>query len=285
MSSNNYGEKNLHVVVPIEIVPEELGIKEEIAETKRRIKEGRSEEFRRQGIFDIYNRNDDKASPKGREAAVPAESNSPLNMLRRTTGKSGLIQGIPPTKPSYMKTSLQGTANVPQGGQAPIDKKTFYQKKVKSPGAGLHVYGEGEPGKFEQIIAKALGGPEKAQTALNMLKNPIQLAKFLGPAAAPIFAAFIAVDVTKRVINELVRKGSVYDRTFKNIIANRTEALRTREQQQAHLIGYGDTSQLITTTTAGTTSPRDSYNTYTVFNKDQAELEQKFSIRNNSGYD
>jgi len=285
MSSNNYGDKNLQIRIPIEIVPEEVGINEAIKETKESIKKGRSEQFQRNGVFDIYNRNDDQASPKGREAAVPAESNTPLSVLRRTTGKSGLLQGVPPTQPNYMKTSLAGTAQVPQGGQAPIDKKTFFQKKAKNPDAGLHIYGEGDPGKIEGLLNKALGGPANASKALGMLKNPVALAKFLGPVAAPIIAAFVAVDVAKRIINDMVRKGSIFDRTFKNVVHNRFEALRTREQQQRILVGFGDTAQLITTTTAGTTNPRDSFNTYNIINDEDKDIEEMFAIRNDSGYD
>jgi hypothetical protein len=280
MSSNNYGEKNLQIRIPIEIVPEEMGIKEEIAETKRRIKEGQSEEFRRQGIFDIYNRNDDQASPKGREAALPAESSNPLNILKRQTGKSGLVQGVPPTKPTYMKTSLAGTAKVPQGGQAPIDKKSFYAK-TKETDDGLNE---------ESVFARILGGPTKARQALNFLQNPasgvIEAINKIGGSGAGIAIgggmalAQIALWVTK----ELVKKGGLFDRTFRNIIDDRAQVVFTRQQQQRYLVGFGDTAQLITTTVAGTTSPRDTFNTYTEKNKESQEHENRWAIRNDEGY-
>jgi len=282
MSSNNYGEKNLQIRIPIEIIPEEVGINEAIKDTKKRIQEGKGEEFRRNGIFDIYNRNDDQASPKGREQAVPSESNNPLTTLKRTTGKSGLLQGLAPYKPSYMKTALTGTAQVPQGGQAPFDKDSFKKK----PEMFRNPYPvQEEAGLLEKIIGRALGSPQQAQQAFSMLKSPAKLIKFIGPVAGPLFAGLIAVELTKKIVRELTRKGSIYDRTFKNVIDNRNEALRTREQQQRILVGFGDTSQLITTNVSGSTNPRDAYNTYTEFNRNQAELEEKFAIRNDSGYD
>ena len=282
MSSNNYGEKDLKIVIPIEIIPEEVGINDAIKKTKDSIKQGRSDKFYDDSVFTQM---DNDGMPKGRAESIPSDGNNPIQTLRRLTGKSGLLQGVPPTQPSYMKTSLGGTANVPQGSGSPLDiaKKSFKPPTpmFKNP----YPTAEGEPGIIENIMGKALGGPANASKALSMLKNPMALAKFLGPAAAPIFAALIAVDVTKRVIKELTAKGRPFDRTFRNLIDTRNEALRTREQQQRVLVGFGEGAQIITTTSAGTTSPRDSYNTYEQFNNNQAELEEKFAIRNDSGYD
>ena len=285
MSSNNYGEKDLKIVIPIEIVPEAFGISDAIKETKERIKQGGSEKFYNDSVF--VQMDDQKilssGLPKGRAESMPSDGNSPLNTLRRTTAKSGLLQGVPPTNPNYIKTSVGGTANVPQGGNAPINKNSY---KAKPPMFKNTIPAPAEePGMFESILSKVLGGPASASKGLAMLKNPLALAKYLGPVAGPVLAGFVAIEVTKKVINELVRKGSIYDRTFKNVIDTRNEALRTREQQQKILVGFGDGAQLITTTSAGTTSPRDSYNTYEQFNHNQAVLEEKFAIRNDSGYD
>ena len=60
--------------------------------------------------------------------------------------------------------------------------------------------------------------------------------------------------------------------------------MRTREQQQLYLVGFGDRAQLITTNVSGSTNPRDSFNTYTEFNKDELEHESRWAIRTNSGY-
>lgn len=289
MSSPNYGEKNLRIKIPIEIVPEVHGIQDEIKDIQKS-ERGRIEEGRREGRRRIF----DAEHP---EEAYPQRNFPPIltgkGMMREYSPEikavTKLVAGIAPTqfRLGQLQPSAQGTASVPTGGRAPegIAKKDF-KKTPPNPDAGLHIYGEdGEPGTLEKIITKSLGGPARAQQALSMLKNPIALAKFLGPVAVPIFAAFLVIELTKRLTNELVRKGSVFDRTFKNVIFNRFEALRTREQQQRILVGFGETAQLITTTMAGTTNPRDAYNTYTIFNEDQAELEENFAIRNDSGYE
>lgn len=274
MSESNYGEKNLKIRIPIEIIPQESGIREKITEIKDR------ERLDRQAT------SQEKLAPR----RVPQGKSAPIDLIRDEEQKKflkfmkTLAVGVAPTAPKlgWPSNANEITQKVPRGGDRPDE----FIKKVRNPDAGLHIYGEDDaPGTIEKVIGKVLGGPAKAQEAMSMLKNPIKLVKFLGPVAIPIIAALVAVEVTKRIIRELVRKGSIYDRTFKNVVDNRVEALRTREQQQKYLIGFGDTAQLITTTSAGTTNPRDAYNTYEQFNNNNVELEEKFAIRNDSGYD
>ncbi len=285
MSSPNYGEKNLRIKIPIEIVPDEIGIDEETKKlsTRERIEKGRVEGRRR--IYDEEHIDD--AYPRRSQLVLKGNGGMAEYVERKKL--IGLVAGVTATKfrLGHTQASLAGTASVPVGGKAPEDiKPQKVMKKVKNPDAGLHVYGEDDPpGTIEKIISKTLGGPQKAQQALGMLKNPIALAKFLGPVALPIIGGFILIELIKRFSLELVRKGSILDKTFKNLVHTRFEVLRTREQQQRILVGFGPTAQLITTTVAGTTNPRDAYNTYTIFNEDQMELEEKFAIRNDKGYD
>jgi len=157
------------------------------------------------------------------------------------------------------------------------------------PKPGLTLLGDADKTKLETLMEKSLGGPAKAREAMQFLVNPSGAIKSLltktgGPAA---IAAVISAVVLAALIKELVRKGSVYDRTFKNLVDNRTEILRVRQQQQQILVGFDEHSplgsQLITTTVAGTTEPRDSFNTYEVINRDSAIIEDMFSIRSNDG--
>jgi len=287
MSSPNYGEKNLKIKIPIEIVPDEVGIQDEIKDmqkTERERIEGGREEGRRR----IFNESHPEAAyPRRNQPALKGGGGMAEYVERKKL--ISLVAGVTATKfrLGFTQPSLAGTASVPPGGQAPADIRTQKaMKKVKNPDAGLHIYGENDqPGVIEKVMSKVLGGPQQAMQALGMLKHPLQLVKFLGPVAIPLIAALVAVEVTKRFIRELVRKGSVFDRTFKNVVDNRVEVLRTREQQQRILVGFGETAQLITTTNAGTTNPRDAYNTYEQFNNNSIELEEKFAIRNDSGYD
>lgn len=145
------------------------------------------------------------------------------------------------------------------------------------------------PSKFEKILEGGLGGPAKARTALSLLSNPTALfSKILTSAGgSAAIAALLTIPIIMIITKELVRKGSVFDRTFKNYLFDREEALRTREIQQRILVGFDEHSafgsQLIITTMAGTTNPGDSFNTYEVINRDYGIIEDMFSIRSNDG--
>ena len=154
---------------------------------------------------------------------------------------------------------------------------------------GLTLLGEPDKTQLSRLLEKGLGGPSKAQDAMQFLINPTHAIKSIitktgGPAA---IGAVLSAVVLGLLIKELVRKGSVYDRTFKNLVHTQTEVLRVRQQQQQILVGFDEHSalgsQLITTTVAGTTEPRDAFNTYEVINRDRGTIEDMFSIRSNDG--
>lgn len=286
MSSPNYGEKNLRIKIPIEIVPEEQGIQEEVKDIQKTERE-RIEGGRREGRHRIYDESHpEEAYPRKSQPSLKGSGGMAEYVERKKLTK--IVAGITATqfRLGQIQPSEKGTARVPTGGKAPADirpPKTV--TKTKSPDAGLHIYGADQPGRIEKAIGQAIGSPAKVQQVFSMFKNPIQFVKFLGPVAIPLIAALVAVEVAKKIIKDLVRKGSLFDRTFKNVVDNRVEVLRTREQQQRYLVGFGDTAQLITTTTAGTTSPRDSFNTYNIINDENKDIEEIFAIRNDSGYD
>lgn len=280
MSASNYGDdKELTIRIPIEIVPD---IKE-IQEGIKKLQSGEKAERKR---LDQQAINQKKLAPR----MVPLGKEAPLDLALDATQRKfvtfmkTLTVGISPTiyKMGYPVVAGEEFTKVPRGKEMPRE----YVKKVPHPDAGLHIYGEDDPpGSIEKIISKVFGGPARAKDALSLLKSPMKMVKFLGPVAIPLIAGLVAIDLIKRLGKELTRKGSVFDRTFKNYIFDRFEALRSREVQQRILVGFGPTAQIVTTTSAGTTNPRDAYNTYEVFNRDQSELEEKFSIRNDSGYD
>ncbi len=306
MSESNYGDKNLQIRIPIEIVPDIKDIKKGIREIqggeKGRISQGRFEEARRLGAFDevnLYNSPSQGIYETG--ATFPLRTHPILHgnggpndiakvRMAEIKTASKLVAGSAPLayRLGQVQPSGIGTAAVPVGGGAPagISKSSFQFRPNRQVGVGVYDPGDPPDNPLANLFNKALGGPAKAQQAIALLRNPLGLIKMLAtnPITATILAALVAVEVAKVIIKELVRKGSIYDRTFKNLIFTRFEALRTREVQQRILVGFGDTAQIITTTSAGTTNPRDAYNTYEVFNRNQMELQEKFAIRNDRGY-
>lgn len=138
-----------------------------------------------------------------------------------------------------------------------------------------------EKGKvsFREELADQAGGTRGANFLFSMGKNPIgttigllRSIPFLGGIVA--FAEF-----GQAVFSELEK----LDRFFKKfipIIDNRINQLR-KVVEQAH-IRAGDT-QLILTTEAGGTSPREAYNTFNEFNTNRTILENDFAVRDTSG--
>ena len=282
MSSSNYGDKNLRIKIPIEIVPEEEGISEKVRElsTRERIERGRMEARRR--IFDEEHPED--AFPRWSQPALKGGG----GMREYTESKqlARLVAGVTATefRLGYVQPKLAGTANVPQGGQAPqgIAKKDF--KKPIAPPAPAE-----EQSFAEKIFERLLGGPAKARQGISFLQNPqsglVKLLQTIGGTGAGIAvgAGVGMAAIALMLVKLMVAKGSIFDKTFRNIIDTRMEILRTRELQQRHRIGFGKLAQLITTTNAGTTNPRDSFNTYTEFNEENSEFEYSFQIRDNQG--
>ena len=80
----------------------------------------------------------------------------------------------------------------------------------------------------------------------------------------------------ERITQLMTKKGGIFDRTFRNNQNTLQNQFRTREQQQSIRSGF---TQVIFTTNAGTTNPRDSYNTYEQTVHDEVELINLRNIR------
>ncbi len=279
MSASNYGDdKELTIRIPIEIVPDIKDIQKGI----KKLQGGEKAERKRLEQQAI---NQKKLAPR----MVPLGGEAPLDLAldakqrKFVTFMKTLTMGISPTiyKMGYPVVAGEEFTKVPRGKEMPRE----YVKKVPHPDAGLHIYGEDDPpGSIEKLISKVFGGPARARDAFSLLKSPVKMVKFLGPVAIPLIAGLVAVDLIIKLGKELTRKGSVFDRTFKNYIFDRFEALRSREVQQRILVGFGDRAQIITTTAAGTTNPRDSFNTYAIINDIDKEIADFYAIRNDQGY-
>ena len=318
MSSPNYGDSGLQIKIPIEIIPETKGIRKKIKEVQGREKArtGKTDEDLRKLIESLGIDIDfgDVGSPYhpvyGRSKLAGTQNIfqggiAPIvkSQFYNSGGDYPVPQGggSPYTNPYMSSLGPMANAQVPGGGVgAPIQKGRIYGMISGNANSHVLAYNQSNPGLFNRIVSGLSAyGPSSAAGAAALVRNPIgggaQIASkvFAGSslgalgAAAGIVAimAAVGIEATKIVLKEITKKGSIADKTFRNVISTRYEALRTRELQQRHLVGFGAGSQLITTTNAGTTSPRNAYNTYEVFNRDQAEIEEKFRIRNGSGYE
>lgn len=163
-------------------------------------------------------------------------------------------------------------ADVPIGKGAPAD----IGKKTKTLNERID---ERSEILFREEFADQAGGFRGTKNLFAFAKNPKAFAVGLLKSIPFIGGVVAAADFAQAIIAEIEK----IDRFFKKfipIIDNRINQLRPVEQQAN--IRAGDT-QLILTTEAGGTEPRESYNTFNEFNKNRIQIESEFAVRDTSG--
>lgn len=143
-------------------------------------------------------------------------------------------------------------------------------------------------GMLFQILERDLG-LGKARQAAALLSDPTaivspivgKLMKGGGAATAMILAALASYPIIRFITKQLTKRGSLFDLTFRNIIDDRVNVLRTRESQQEIRRGIEGKSQLILTTRAGTVDPVFSWNSYEQINNNELEFEKLKQVRSN----
>ncbi len=163
-----------------------------------------------------------------------------------------------------------GGERIETGGKAPITRDTFADAVEKA----LKKKGLLSDGFMKDA------GIGRANQAFSLLKNPG--AFFLNIAATVPFVAVLLQggELLKGLMARLTVKGGPLDVFFIDRINDRLDALREKGLQKQILSGF---EQIIITTASGETNPRNAYNSFDVFNRDQALLESDFAIRDTSG--
>ena len=126
-------------------------------------------------------------------------------------------------------------------------------------------------------------GTGKARQAISFFNSPQAFFTNMLTKQLPILGGLIAAkEMAEFIVKELIKKGGLLDRTFRQQINNLRDALRNKETQQQILGGF---TQVIITSQSGETTPRNSYNSFDVFNQNQELLEDDFKVRNTRGLD
>ena len=120
--------------------------------------------------------------------------------------------------------------------------------------------------KFLNNTGKSLG--LKGGNITNMVKA--------GGIIAAIWFVLNSRPFIERITKMMTKRGGIFDKTFRNKSNTLQNQLRTREQQQSIRSGF---TQVIFTTNAGTTDPRDSYNTLYETIHDEVGLTNLRNIR------
>lgn len=126
---------------------------------------------------------------------------------------------------------------------------------------------------------RRIGFGKTALSSAAGIGNPLALVTGLLGRLIPLAIPLVIISATDRIIKALTQKGSIFDLTFRNIVDDRINVLRSRESQQEIRVGFEGKSQLIVTTRAGSTSPLLSYNTYEQRNNNTLEFEKMRAVR------
>ena len=133
-------------------------------------------------------------------------------------------------------------------------------------------------GKKSSFLSDALG-PKTAKNIFNMGRNPVGFITGVAKAVPFLGGVFAAKEIADFIVDELV-KIDAFLKKFVDEAERRTDLVRSRIEQAGIFAGL---VQKIVTTASGGADPREAYNTFQIFNENQAELEGNFAISNNSG--
>ena len=122
-------------------------------------------------------------------------------------------------------------------------------------------------------------GDNIAKNIFSIGKDPLGFVTGLAKAIPFLGGVFAAKEVADFIADELVKIDEFLKR-FVDEAERRTDLVRSRLEQANIFAGL---EQKIITTAAGSADPRAAYNTFEIFNRNQAELEANFSLSNNSG--
>ncbi len=129
-----------------------------------------------------------------------------------------------------------------------------------------------------ESLRQKIFGREAASTVLNFARNPIgTVGSLLQKIPGPLI---IAIPIITEIFNRLKK----IDDEQKRFIESEDNRVTQRRAEDTARINAG-LQQVILTTSAGGAEPRDSYNSFRIFNENQSQIQADFTLRNTSGYD
>lgn len=174
--------------------------------------------------------------------------------------------------------------NVPTGkGPAkdlqPLSKRDqTFQKKMKKLTEKVEKDQVKNFGKKSNFLEDILG-PKTARNIFNMGKNPIGFLTSAAKAIPFLGGVFAAKEIADFIIDEIVKLDAFFKK-FIDFADERQSRLRDLEDQANIQAGL---QQKILTTASGSLDPRPAYNTFQIFNTNQAEIEAAFQLTDTSG--
>lgn len=130
----------------------------------------------------------------------------------------------------------------------------------------------------EDTLSKIFG-KQSFSNILGFGSNPLGFTTGIVTRLIPFIGGALLVT---GVIADFVKKVDDFQKEFVDNVDGRINLFRSKEQQALIQAGL---EQLIITTDSGSAEPRDAYNTFAVFNENQARIESDFKIRDTTGVD
>ena len=129
-----------------------------------------------------------------------------------------------------------------------------------------------------ESLRQKIFGKEAASTVFNFARNPIGvIGSLLQKIPGPLI---IAIPIIVEIFSRLKK----IDDEQKRFIESEDNRVTQRRAENTARINAG-LEQIILTTSAGGAEPRDSYNSFRIFNENQSQIQSDYTLRNTSGYD
>jgi len=133
-------------------------------------------------------------------------------------------------------------------------------------------------GKRKGFLGQLFGG-KSAKNLFDIGKNPVQFMSTIMKSIKILGPILTAVAIAKFIVDELI-KIDKFLKKFIDVADARINKFRTLQDQANVQAGL---EQRIYTSASGTLDPRESYNTFEIFNRNQGEIETQYALQNTSG--
>lgn len=133
----------------------------------------------------------------------------------------------------------------------------------------------------QKLQSNGVFNQNNTNKALNFATNPTQFVQNLLLGTSALAGVGFILQVTEQVLQQIQRVDRFF-KQFVDLVDTRVDQLQRKETRAQIKAGQ---TQFIISTVAGSTNPRDAYNSFEQFNNNRAQLEADFAIRNTSGYE
>lgn len=177
-----------------------------------------------------------------------------------------------------------GQAGLPKGGGAASDLAPLSKQDKKTEKKIARIMEKVRKAEVKQLGKKKgflndLFSGKSAKNLFDIGKNPVQFMGKIMKSIKILGPILTAIAIATFILDELI-KADKFLKKFIDVADARIDKFRSLQEQAEVRAGK---EQKIYTTASGTLDPRESYNTFEIFNKNQGEIETQYAAQNTSG--